>query len=245
MKALHIKAVKTTFRTLALLAAATCLPSFASDTYRPATFGAAQAQLENRLSLPASLLESKSTIAVYCQADVPVTGVITETQCFEMTESGLGDQTLEALRGVAFSPAEVNGTAVPVRIQFRVVLSASGTQPSVLLLPNLGTLQGQHGVDYFAPQERLDSTAWYESYRESQVGSGKAFFERGRLTRVIASISTSGEVASVSTLDARGASGKRDAAAMEKALKSSRFIPGFVRDHATEMHYVAVLNYAK
>ena len=57
-------------------------------------------------------------------------------------------------------------------------------------------------------------------------------------------VSADGKVGDVTTLDARG-SGKRDASVIEDALKQSRFVPGFVKDQATEMHYVAVLNYSR
>ena len=37
----------------------------------------------------------------------------------------------------------------------------------------------------------------------------------------------------------------QDAASIESALKKSKFIPGFVQDKPTAMHYIAVVNYQK
>lgn len=211
--------------------------------YKPADFGDAVEQLASKVSLPAELNDHKLTVAIYCQADIPVSGTLSNPVCFESTGSALEQQTVDALREVTFTPAENNGQAVPVRMQFRIIYSRSGDQPDIVMLPNLGTLQTQHGYDYFAPQERLDHSTWYESYSATN-GVGKVFFDKGRLTRVLATVKADGSVESVSTLDARG-SGKRDAATIEKTLKASAFIPGFVKGNAVEMHYVAVLNYQK
>jgi hypothetical protein len=228
----------------ALLATAISFASYANAQYAPANFGDAVDQLASKVSLPASFGADTLTIAVYCQADVPVTGSLANAICFESTGNPLKQQTVDALEELTFVPAEDNGQAVPVRMQFRVIYSRTGNQPEIVLLPNLGTLQTQHGFNYFAPQERLEKSAWFEKYLASNTGKGKVFFEKGRLTRVIATVKTDGSVESVSTLDARG-SGKRDAATVEKMLQTSAFIPGFVDNKATEMHYVAVLNYAK
>lgn len=228
----------------ALLATAISFASYANAQYKPADFGDAVDQLASKVTLPANFGEGKLTIAVYCQSDVPVSGSLSNSVCFETAGHALEQQTLDALEGMTFTPAEDSGQAVPVRMQFRVIYSRSGEQPDIVLLPNLGTLQTQHGYSYFAPQERLDQTAWFEKYSTSDDAKGKVFFEKGRLTRVIATVNTDGSVASVSTLDARG-SGKRDAATIEKALQTSAFIPGFVDNKPLEMHYVAVINYTK
>lgn len=226
-----------------LLAAAMSVSTYANAQFRPADFGDAVDQLGSKVTLPASFGEGKLTIAVYCQADVPVSGVLDNAICFESTGNSLEQETAAALGQTTFVAAEDNGQAIPVRMQFRVIYSRSGDQPAIVMLPNLGTLQTQHGYEYFAPQERIDQSAWYENHKDAG-GAGKAFFDKGRLTRVIATVKIDGTVESVSTLDARG-SGKRDAANIEKALMKSTFVPGFVDGNAVEMHYVAVVNYRK
>lgn len=210
----------------------------------PAQFGNALSELSAKIRLPDAFEGGFKTASVYCQTDVSVNGELTDTQCFQHPKiADLRQQTLDALQDITFVPATVDDSAVPVRMQFRVVYSRSGEQPDIMLLANLGTLQSELGVDYIAPQERLDHPDWYQQYTGNPWAKGKAFFNKGRLTRVIGTIKTSGKVSDVSVLDARG-SGKRDADFVEEALEQSKFIPGFVGSQPTEMHYVAVLNYA-
>lgn len=240
---------RVTFK-IALKAAAAALlvlPLFSSAELaaKPAQFGDTLATLNSQIQLPIEFEGGHKTLAVYCQTDVSVSGDLNNIQCYQNPKiANLQQQTVAALEKATFEPAEIDGKAVPVRMQFRVVYSRSGDQPDIVLLPNLGTLQNQHGVSYFAPQERLDQQAWFQQYVKNDWAKGQAFFADGRLTRVMGVVSPSGEVAKVSTLDARG-SGKRDASVIEDALKQSRFIPGFVENQPTEMHYVAVLNYAR
>jgi hypothetical protein len=231
-------------KNLVLVGLALPMLSTAHAAATPARFGDALNQLTAQVKLPQELEGGHKTLAVYCQTDVAATGMLANTQCYQHPKiANLEQQTLSALESVKFEPATVDGEAVPVRMQFRVVYSRSGDQPDMVMLPNLGTLQNEHGVNYFAPQERLDKTPWYQQYLQNERATGKGFFDDGRLTRVMGTVETSGEVGDINTLDARG-SGKRDAGFIEKALKQSRFIPGFVNNNPVEMHYVAVLSYA-
>lgn len=214
-----------------------------SQSHTPADFGRALDHVSAQVSLPQTFEGGHKTIAVYCQTDVAASGELDNTVCYQNPKiASLQQQTVTALEDVTFKPATVDGSAVPVRMQFRVVYSLSGDQPQTMLLANLGTLQNQHGLDYYAPQERLDQRSWYERYTAKAWAKARPFFDDGRLTRVMATVNTDGSVDSVSTLDARG-SGKRDANFLEDALKQSRFIPGFAKQQPTEMHYVAVLNH--
>jgi hypothetical protein len=230
----------------ALVTIAAILPfSSVAETYQPARFGDAVTHLSSQINLPDAFEGEPATVAVNCQTDVGTTGNLSNTLCYQSKKiANLKQQTLDALEDASFIPAQVNGQAVPVRMQFRVVYSRSGEQPDIVMLPNLGTLQSQHGYDYFAPQERLDSGGWYEKYAENVWADGKPFFDKGNFTRVIGTVKINGDVVSVSTLSARG-KGKRDASFIEKVLKEARFIPGIVNNQPTEMHYVAILNYAK
>ena len=126
----------------------------------------------------------------------------------------------------------------------RVVYSLGGTQAPIVLLPNLGTLQAQYGTHYFAPQERLDTNDWYADYTTKEHGSGKLFFAEGKTTRVMASVEADGKVETVSTIEAAMRK-QADATSIENSLKKSKFIPGFVQDTPTAMHYIAVVNYKK
>lgn len=231
-------------KSLVLIGLGLPMLSSAEASAKPARFGDALNVLTAKVTLPIEFEGGHKTLAVYCQTDVQESGQLANTQCYQKPRvANLQQQTMEALAGATFEPATIDGAAIPVRMQFRVVYSRSGDQPDIVLLPNLGTLQNEHGVSYFAPQERLDQTPWYQQYAQNDWAKGQAFFADGRLTRVMGVVSPTGEVAKVDTLDARG-SGKRDANFVEGALKQSRFIPGFVADQPTEMHYVAVLHYA-
>ena len=239
------QSINNLLKSLVLIGLGLPMLSSADASAKPARFGDALSVLTAKVTLPAEFEGGHKTLAVYCQTDVQKSGLLANTQCYQKPRiANLQQQTLDALASATFEPATVGSTAVPVRMQFRVIYSRSGDQPDMVLLPNLGTLQNEYGVSYFAPQERLDQEPWFQHYVKNDWAKGQAFFADGRLTRVMGVVSPDGEVAEVSTLDARG-SGKRDASVVEDALKQSRFIPGFVENQPTEMHYVAVLNYAK
>lgn len=239
------KTLRYAFKAVAIATFGLPVFSSAEVSARPAGFGDALDVLSESVQLPQSFEGGHTTLAVYCQTDVATSGDLSNTHCYQHPKiADLEQQTEKALDKATFKPAEADSKTIPVRMQFRVVYSRSGDQPEIVLLPNLGTLQAQYGVDYFAPQERLDQADWFAQYTKNNWAKGEAFFDDGRLTRVMGVVSTTGEVGQVSTLDARG-SGKRDAGFIEEALKQSQFIPGFVKDQPTEMHYVAVLNYAK
>lgn len=228
----------------AAIGLALSIPAASQAGQAPADFGSALGQISSQVDLPQTFPGGHKTLAVYCQTDVSTTGHLDNTICYQHPNiANLQQQTLNALHTVTFEPATVGGDPVPVRMQFRVVFSVSGDQPQTMLLANLGTLQGQYGLDYYAPQERLEQRGWYERYANNSWAKGKPFFNEGRLTRVMATVDKAGKVTSVSTLDARG-SGKRDANFIEDILKQSSFIPGIANQQPTEMHYVAVLNYA-
>lgn len=240
---MHLKQIKR--MVAGAFGLALSIPALSQPAQRvtPADFGAALDQISTRVSLPQAFAGGHKTLAVYCQTDVSTTGELDNTLCYQHPKiAELKQQTLAALESVNFEPATVEGNAVPVRMQFRVVYSLSGDQPQTMLLANLGTLQGQYGLDYYAPQERLDQPGWYEQYADNDWANAKPFFDDGRLTRVMATVNADGNVTSVSTLEARG-SGKRDAAFLEDTLEQTRFIPGFANKQPTEMHYVAVLNH--
>lgn len=236
--------LKKTIRSLVMLAAIAPIASYAA-AYTPAKFGNAEATLKQQITLPASFGEGVKTVAVYCQADVMTTGNISSVTCYEHGALvSMQKVTESALKSATFTPANVDGTAVPVRMQLRVVYSLGGTQAPIVLLPNLGTLQAQHGAHYYAPQERLDSGDWYANYSTKERGDGKLFFAEGKMTRVMANIEADGKVETVSTIEA-ALRKQADAASIESSLKKSRFIPGFVEDKPTAMHYIAVVNYQK
>lgn len=238
------KTLKNLIRSIAILAAAAPFASYAA-AYTPAKFGNAEETLGKQITLPASFGEGVKTVAVYCQVDVMTTGNINAATCYENNPLVSMQQTTEsALKSATFTPATIDGKSVPVRMQMRVVYSLGGIQAPIVLLPNLGTLQAQHGTHYYAPQERLDTSDWYANYTTKEHGDGKLFFAKGKTTRVMANIEADGKVETVSTIEA-ALRKQADATSIESSLKKSKFIPGFVQDKPTAMHYIAVVNYKK
>lgn len=236
--------LKKMIRSLVMLAAIAPLASYAA-AYTPAKFGNAEKTLSKQITLPTSFGEGVRTVAVYCQADVLTSGLINNVNCYESSPKvSMQKVTESALKSSTFEPATIDGKAVPVRMQMRVVYSLGGTQAPIVLLPNLGTLQAKYGTHYYAPQERLDTSDWYAHYSTKERGDGKLFFADGKMTRVMANIEADGKVETVSTLEAAMRK-QSDAANIESALKKSKFIPGFVQDTPTAMHYIAVVNYKK
>lgn len=236
--------LQKTIRSLVMLAAIAPIASYAA-AYTPAKFGNAEQTLSKQITLPASFGEGVKTVAVYCQADVMSSGNVNAVNCYESRALvSMRTVTESALKSATFTPATIDGKVVPVRMQMRVVYSLAGTQAPIVLLPNLGTLQAKHGTHYYAPQERLDSSDWYAHYTTKERGDGKLFFAEGKMTRVMANIEADGKVETVSTLEA-ALRKQADAASIESSLKKSKFIPGFVQDTPTAMHYIAVVNYQK
>ncbi|OZY85661.1 hypothetical protein CBP51_00990 [Cellvibrio mixtus] len=236
--------LKKMIRSLVMLAAIAPFASYAA-AYTPAKFGNAEETLSKQVTLPTSFGEGVRTVAVYCQADIMTSGNINAVTCYENSPLvSMQKVTESALKSATFTPATIDGNAVPVRMQLRVVYSLGGTQAPIVLLPNLGTLQAQYGTHYYAPQERLDTSDWYANYTTKEHGDGKLFFAEGKMTRVMATIEADGKVETVSTIEA-ALRKQADATSIENSLKKSKFIPGFVQDTPTAMHYIAVVNYKK
>lgn len=238
------KTILAFLRPIALIAALLPVTGYAT-AWSPATFGDAGEVLKKQIALPASFGEGVKTVSVYCQADVMTSGNVNQVTCYENNPLvSMRAVTESALQSATFLPASIDGKTVSVRMQFRVVYSLNNTQAPITLLPNLGTLQAQYGADYVAPQERLDQGSWYVQYSNQNRDSGKPFFADAKITRVMAKVEVNGGVESVNTLEA-ALRKKDDAANIESALKKSQFIPGFVANKPTAMHYIAVVNYKK
>ena len=151
------RSINNVIKSLVLICVGLPMLSSAEASAKPARFGDALSELTATVTLPAEFEGGHKTLAVYCQTDVSISGDLDNIQCYQHPKiANLEQQTVSALEKSTFEPAEIDGKTVPVRMQFRVVYSRSGDQPDIVLLPNLGTLQNQHGVSYFAPQERLD-----------------------------------------------------------------------------------------
>lgn len=211
--------------------------------YAPARLGNAVDHIEQTVTPPV-LSNGLAVASVYCQADVNVAGITSNVVCYEKEgRDELRDQTAAAMTGRTITPATVDGTAVPVRMYFRVVYSDLQDQPPVLVLPNLGNMQDKYGFHYTAPQERLDKGPWFEGYSANDWAKGAMFFSNeGRLTRYVAIVDESGKPIAVRRIESSKRN-KRDSVEMEKQLQDSRFIPGFANGQPERMQYVAVLHF--
>ena len=211
----------------------------AEELYNPARFAFKGGDLIKRIEIPKQGLN----VTLYCRADISASGQISRTKCYDADgDNDIELQTQTALTQLAFTPALVNGEAVPVRVSFRVAYTSNDSQSNATLIPNLGTMQSRYGRDYIAPQERLDVTDWYRHYNQNSWLNGEDFLAEGPLARVAATVSENGKPTMVRTIEADRAF-RRDADAVKFAVKQSRFIPGFVGDKPVPMGYLAVVNY--
>lgn len=222
--------------------------------YVPANFDFSGKELLTAMTQGATLALQGDSAVLYCQSDILSTGKVERAQCYDkLGNESLVSQAEAGLSQLQFSPAQVDGVKVPVRMSYRVgfvnnaASQASATQAStidVVLIPNLGSMQAQYGRDYSAPQERLDVADWYQRYSENSWVNGQVFLAKGPISRVAATITENGEADIVRALDADRAH-KRDVNVVKNAVKRSRFIPGFVDGRPVPMGYLAVINYSE
>jgi len=186
---------------------------------------------------------STSGDVLYCRADISIEGQVERGSCFAKDSSvELVVETEQALKHLAFMPAEVEGEAVPVRMSFRIAYTPVSDYTHVSLIPNLGTVQAQHGRDYVAPQERLDVSDWYARYSEHSYIGGQEFLGEGSMARVATLVTAHGKPTTLKTVDAQKAH-IRDADIVKRTLRSSRFIPGTVNGKVVPMEYVVAVHY--
>ena len=194
-----------------------------------------------------SAVDSKSVSAdgdvLYCRADISIQGAAERTHCYGKTSAvELVVEAEQALKAMAFSPAEVEGEKVPVRMSFRVAFTPVDDITVVSLIPNLGTMQAQFGRNYVEPQERLDVSDWYERYSDNSWVGGKKFLGEGDMSRVATTIDQSGKPSRMHTVAAKRAH-ERDADIVKNTLKFSRFIPGTVNGRVVPMDYMVAVHY--
>lgn len=215
--------------------------TFAEDIYTPANFAFKGVDLAQLIEVPSGSF----AVTLYCRTNIDIAGKAARAQCYD--SEGNRDielQTQIALSQLAFKPATVNGSNVPVRMSFRVAYAGHDAGLNTILIPNLGTMQSRYGRDYIEPQERLDVSDWYEAYSKSSWVNGGEFLSEGPMARVAATVAEDGKPEMVRTVDA-GRAYIRDADVVKSVLRRSRFIPGFVGDKPVPMGYVAVVNYGE
>ena len=241
MKNLQLKNV---LKATALVLGFAPLVSFANDKYEPSYFDFEPKELASLVDVTNSASSLTSTpIAIYCQSDIDVSGKAVTAKCFDQYKiADIESQTERALKQLSFTPAKVDGDAVPVRMRYRVLYAVMHNELNVELIPNLGSMQNRYGRDYIAPQERLDKTDWYSSYSENSLVNGQDFLSDGVQATVAATIGKDGKADVVRTGTAERAY-KRDVKVVQNAVRRSHFIPGFVDGRPVSMGYLAVISY--
>ncbi len=214
----------------------------AANSYQPAKFDFEPSELVSLMEDNLKQSNLNSSLVVYCQSDVDTDGEALNVSCYDEKRSSLESATAESITKLAFTPAKVNGESVPVRVRFRVVFFESEPTFNAILLSNLGSMQSAYGNDYIAPQERLDFKSWYDRYSQHSLVTGRNFFSEGDQSRVVASVGKDGKTKSLRVLETKREY-RRDAKIVRNAMRSSRYIPGFVKGKPVPMQYMAVVNY--
>ncbi len=234
--------MKRQLKKLILASALMVMPfaAMAGNHFESASFNFTGEQLLQKVTL--NNLPS-SGLVLYCRADISTAGSAERVSCYSGgSESELVPATEEALQTLAFNVASIEGSAVPVRMSFRVAFSKVNDGTYAALIPNIGTMQAQYGRDYVAPQERLDVSDWYERYSDNSWAGGQEFLGRGDMSRVAATIRPDGKPAMIKTLETTRALA-RDTNVVKVSLKHSRFIPGTVNGKVVPMQYMVAVHY--
>lgn len=204
-----------------------------AERFTHANFAFSALELLDTISSP---LEEQTI--VYCRADIMIDGKANTVSCFNKTNPSLAVALESSITDLPFTAATVEEEAVPVRMSFRVVLE----QDSAKLLPNLGTMQADYGLNYFAPQERLDLADWHDAYLKLSWERGRGFLGSGQNSRIAVLVDKQGNAASVRTMKISKRH-VRDANIVENALEKSRFIPGTKDGEIVSMAYIVAINY--
>lgn len=228
---------------IGVVAALYSVASFASAETLPFSSADFDFEPQEVLALVPEEKVSPKGDVLYCRADLTIDGDVERSSCFAKdTAVELVVETEQALKKLSFSPAEIEGKAVPVRMSFRIAYTPLASSTHVSLIPNLGTMQAQHGRDYVAPQERLDVSDWYQRYSEHSYVGGREFLGQGDMARVATTVSPNGKPTTLKTVDAKKAH-IRDADIVKRTLRYSRFIPGTVNGKVVPMEYVVAVHY--
>lgn len=181
---------------------------------------------------------------VYCQSVVKAIGAASETTCYNKEGNHtLAGAVAHSVNEQDFWPAHVNGRAVSVRVNYRVVVKGQDDKLRVRVLPNLGAMQAEYGEHYVAPQERLDEPGWYEYYAEKKAKEATPFFShKENHVRVATQVKQNGTAKRPVVIEAERGSLKK-AKVLEAGLRKASFIPGFVDGKPVEMPYMAVISY--
>jgi len=235
----------TSLKYISSLIVATLLaaPAFSADTFKPANFAFTGDQLSTLIAKPYIFTSATPLPVMYCQSDINAQGKAQNSSCHDTHNNYHVEVLTEAaIEKLNFTPAQVNSQNVSVRMHYRVVFTGEFDNVIVTAIPNLGSMQARLGVNYFAPQERLDIADWQETYSQQSVSYGTPFLADAGLSRFAAMVNKQGKPISVRSLDIEKGK-KGDAKLVKNTLKDSRFIPAFANGKPHTAGYLAVVNY--
>lgn len=211
--------------------------TLANNSSMPATFNFDGNDISHDIQQD-QLPKRPLNIAVYCQSTISAAGKPIATNCFNKEKTANLEEQIESIiNKLSFNPASVNGENVPVRMNYRVVYQQDELSQSVLLIPNLGSLQAELGVNYSEPQE-LIAEGWFNRLEGQSNLSGSFFEHNHKITRAAASITTKGKAQQVTVIDSVG---REKSDLMANAIKNAQFIPGQFEGKTIEMKYLAIV----
>ena len=194
------------------------------------------------------LKQSQGLTALYCQAVVSAIGATEGVTCYNNEgQQNLADHVAQAIDQQYFWPAHVNGKAIAVRVNFRVILAAKDGRINATVLPNLGAMQDVYGPNYVEPQERLDNNGWYAHFADNQRQTSKLapfFAHADGMVRAVATVTQSGEALAAGVVQADRAY-RNSAKNLSNSLNQAKFIPGHVDGTPVSMPYLAVVSFEK
>ena len=123
------------------------------EAYVPARFAAGLDEASMQIGFP----KHKRDVSFYinCAARLSSTGELQSYFCLDYrggSDTKFRKSIDEFMEVVEFTPAMVDGAAVPVEIYFRVFFGRRGDQYAAGVFPNWGDDADAYGLDYEAPQ---------------------------------------------------------------------------------------------
>jgi hypothetical protein len=122
-------------------------------------------------------------------------------------------------------------------MNIRIIFSYAGGGCKVFAIPNLGFDEDKFGVSFVAPQAINDGLDWFSKSR--YLGHGQsvgAIGRRGVMFILSVDVSKTGE-AGVARIEKNFFATRKETKAALRAIKKSRFIPGFYKGEPHPMRY--------
>jgi hypothetical protein len=229
----------------------------------PATFGEHENQLTNEIKFPDIKLSQDDIVAVHCHSRILRDGKPKEPFCLKgkgKRHKKLRKAAIEGLKTAVFSPASVDGNAVPIFASFTVFFYCGTDDCGTFGVMNVGVNSEIYGLNYLAPQDIVLEYDWFQAYTEetdifnkplSLSGAGPARFAREieqsdnrhiicsgcPLTagfRVSVTVDDNGSPTEAELVQ-EGWAGPKWAEIARLAILESEFIPGYVNGQPTTM----------